>query len=406
MEAYSGSIYSYKRLLYIISGVITMVCLGTVYSYGVFRMPIEELFGIGATHSGMPYMTSLAFYAIFMGITGRFIDKYSPQSIVLFGGLLVSAGWILSFFAKDIYTLTLTYGVISGSGVGIAYGVPMSVVSKWFPDKKGLVVGLVLVGFGLSPILTAPVAKTLVDIYGVMNTFMILGISFLVIIPLMSFLFRNPPNEDVDSKLEEVEADEPGQVTASEMIKDSSFKGLYLNFIIATMIGLTVIGLTGTIAKDLFSLSADSATKFIPMFAIFNGLGRPLFGWIADKISVRLAMMISFCLILTASIILLATGGRSLYVYAISLSMFWMNLGGWLAIAPTSTWTLYGTKNYSKNYGVVFTAYGIGAIAGVFTSGMILDIFKSYNYLFMYIAALCLVGLYTSYSLIETEDKL
>lgn len=403
MEAYSETVYSQKRVIYIISGIITMLCLGTVYSYGVFRMPIEDLFGIGATQSGMSYMTSLAFYAIFMGITGRFMNKYSPQAIVLFGGLLVSAGWILSFFAKDIYMLTLTYGVISGSGVGIAYGVPIAVASKWFPDKKGLSVGLVLVGFGLSPILTAPVAKFLVDNYGVMNTFMIIGVSFLVIIPLMSFLFKNPPMEHSDSKTEQDELDEAGQMTTSKMIKSPSFKGLYLNFIIATMIGLTVIGITGTIARDIFSLSADSATKFIPLFAIFNGLGRPLFGWIADKVSVKLAMVISFCLILTASLLLIFTGGKSLYVYAISLSIFWMNLGGWLAIAPTSTWTLYGTKHYGRNYGVVFTAYRIGAVVGVLTSGLILDTFKNYDYLFVYIMSLCLAGIITSYKFIGAE---
>lgn len=402
MQAYSGTLYSYKKIVYIISGIITMVCLGTVYSYGVFRMPIEELFGIGSTYSGLPYMTSLAFYAIFMGITGRFIDRYSPQSIVLLGGLLVSSGWILSFFAKDIYSLTLTYGIISGSGVGIAYGVPMSVVSKWFPEKKGLVVGLVLVGFGLSPILTAPIAKALVDAYGVMNTFLILGVSFLAIIPLMSFLFKNPPLED-ELKVEKEGLNEKSQAETSKMIRSSSFKGLYANFVIATMIGLTMIGATGSIAEDLFSIPPDMSTKFIPVFATFNGLGRPLFGWIADKVSVRLAMAVSFCLILAASIALLTAEGQSVYVYAIAFSIFWMNLGGWLAIAPTSTWTLYGTKNYSRNYGLVFTAYGVGAILGVLTSGLIVDMFGNYSYLFSYIVALCLIGLYTSWKLVKAD---
>lgn len=402
MQAYSGTLYSYKKIVYIISGIITMVCLGTVYSYGVFRMPIEELFGIGSTYSGLPYMTSLAFYAIFMGITGRFIDRYSPQSIVLLGGLLVSSGWILSFFAKDIYSLTLTYGIISGSGVGIAYGVPMSVVSKWFPEKKGLVVGLVLVGFGLSPILTAPIAKALVDAYGVMNTFLILGVSFLAIIPLMSFLFKNPPLED-ELKVEKEGLNEKSQAETSKMVRSSSFKGLYANFVIATMIGLTMIGATGSIAEDLFSIPPDMSTKFIPVFATFNGLGRPLFGWIADKVSVRLAMVVSFCLILAASIALLTAEGQSVYVYAIAFSIFWMNLGGWLAIAPTSTWTLYGTKNYSRNYGLVFTAYGVGAILGVLTSGLIVDMFGNYSYLFSYIVALCLIGLYTSWKLVKAD---
>ncbi|PKM68410.1 MAG: MFS transporter, partial [Firmicutes bacterium HGW-Firmicutes-18] len=138
----SNKFNALKRWRYVFLGIIIMMCLGTVYSYSVFRLTIEKFFNVGATQSGMPYMTALAFYAVFMFLTGRCLDKFKPRYVILLGGLLVSLGWILSAYATNIYILTITYGVISGAGVGIVYGVPMTVVARWFPEKKGLTVGM------------------------------------------------------------------------------------------------------------------------------------------------------------------------------------------------------------------------------------------------------------------------
>ena len=171
--------------------------LGTVYSYSVCRVALEHELQIGAAESGMPYMVSLAFYALFMFFTGRYIEKFHPKKILIFGALLVSIGWILSSFVTNIFLLTITYGCISGAGVGIAYGVPMSVVAKWFPDKKGLAVGLVLIGFGLSPLITAPIVRFLVENYGVMGMFLILGVSFGAILPILAFTFKYPSYDEV-----------------------------------------------------------------------------------------------------------------------------------------------------------------------------------------------------------------
>ncbi|MBZ4654199.1 MAG: sugar phosphate permease, partial [Peptococcaceae bacterium] len=158
------------RWLYIPLGIIIFMCLGTVYSWSVFRKPLENLFNIGATQSGLPYMLFLASYAILMLISGGFIDKYTPKTIIIVGGIVVGFGWILSGYAWNINVLSITYGIIAGGGVGIVYGVPIAVISKWFPDKKGLAVGLTLLGFGLSPFVTAPLAKWLIDFYGPLQT--------------------------------------------------------------------------------------------------------------------------------------------------------------------------------------------------------------------------------------------
>lgn len=378
-----------KRWGYIIIGIIIMMCLGTVYSWSVFRLPIERHFNVGTSESGYPYMFSLAFYSLFVLLTGKYIEKYSPRKIISFGGVLVGIGWILSAFAPNIYVLTVSYGMIIGSGVGIVYGVPMNVIAKWFPDKKGLAVGLVLVGFGLSPFITAPIASYLVETQGVMNSFLIMGVAFLLIIPLLSIALKYPEviqgsQADKDTSQNDCET--------KEMIKTRSFKGLYINFVFGTMIGLMIIGITSNVGVELIKLSEGSVATLMSLFAVFNGIGRVGFGWITDKFSNKIAMRLSYTLILVAAILMLMAGENSEVLYVVAFCIFWLNLGGWLAIAPTATMNLFGTKNYSKNYGVVFTAYGIGAIMGVIGSGMLKEAFGGYTGIFCFIVLICIVG--------------
>ncbi|MBZ9606736.1 OFA family MFS transporter [Clostridium estertheticum] len=392
-----------QRWIYVILGIIIMMCLGTVYSWSVFRIPIEKAFNIGSTQSGFPYMVSLAAYSFFMFITGKYLEKYSPRMIISMGALLVALGWILSAYAPNIYILTVTYGVIIGAGVGIAYGAPMTVVAKWFPEKKGLVVGIVLIGFGLSPLITAPLARNLIESYGITKAFLILGVSFGVIIPLLSYPFRYP--SEVESKSLETTSSTKihmNGTNTAKMIKSKNFKGLYVNFMIGSMIGLMLIGMTSNVGVELIKLSPKTVALLMIVFAVFNGIGRPIFGLITDKYSSKNAMLISYALIIIAALLMLVANEGSLALFSIAFSIFWFNLGGWLAIAPTSTLDMYGTKHYSENYGVVFTAYGIGAIIGVLASGLLMDILANYNYIFYFIIGLCIMGILSSQRMIKT----
>lgn len=403
-EIKKDCVNSKKRWIYVILGIVIMMCLGTVYSWSVFRLPIEKLFNIGTTQSGLPYMISLAFYSLFMFLTGKYLDKYSPRIIISIGALLVALGWILSAFAPNVYVLTITYGVIIGAGMGIAYGPPMTVVAKWFPERKGFAVGLVLVGFGLSPLVTAPLVRILIENYGVMKTFMILGISFGLIIPLLSYPFKYPSDSD-NRNLETASSSKNciNDINTAKMIKSENFKGLYFNFIIGTMIGLMLIGMTSNVGVKFIKLSPKTVALLISVFAVFNGLGRPIFGLITDKLSAKKTMLISYGLIITAALLMIVAKVGSVALYTVAFSIFWFNLGGWLAIAPTSTIAMYGTKHYSQNYGVVFTGYGIGAITGVMASGLILDVLQNYHSVFYFVIGLCITGIFLSQRMIKTK---
>ncbi len=398
------NIVSGQKWLYVILGIIIMMCLGTVYSWSVFRLHVEELYNVGTTQSGFPYMISLAFYAFFMFLTGKHLDKYNPRTIICFGSILIAIGWILSAYAPNIYVLTITYGVIIGAGVGIAYGAPMTVVARWFPEKKGLTVGLILGGFGLSPLITAPIARYLIEALGIIQTFKILGISFGIIIPILSYPFRYPLDKDNGYIKTPTNAFEnTNDINTEKMTKTKSFKGLYFTFVIGSMIGLMLIGMTSNVGSGMIKLSAKTVTLLISLFAVFNGISRPIFGWITDKLSPKKAMRISYGLSIFASVLMLIANEGSVILFIIAFSIFWFNLGGWLSIAPMSTLSIFGTKYYSQNYGVVFTAYGIGAIIGVVASGLILDLLRSYDAIFYFVIILCTIGILLSRKMTSTK---
>lgn len=386
-----------RRIYYTAFSIVIMACLGTVYSWSIFRTDIESLYGIGTALSGLPYMVSLLFYSLFVFVTGRMGERYSPKAIMAVGGILVAAGWILAGTANNIVSLTLFYGSVIGCGVGIVYGVPMNMAAKWFPEKRGFITGMILAGFGASPFVTAPFARYLSDNFGVLKTFQILGVIFGITVVLLALFFRYPTEEESRVLIASSEGKTSGtDLDTCSMIKTGSFKRVYITFMTGTMIGLMMVGITNNIGQELIHLPAAKTAVLMSLFAVFNGMGRPLFGWLSDKYSHRTAMILSYVLITLGAVIMLADKEGSLISYITAFSLFWLNLGGWLAIAPAATMSLYGVKHYSKNYGTVFTAYGIGAIAGVLLSGFFKDIFHGYRQVFYLIIVLSLTGIGTA----------
>lgn len=393
------------RWLLIPFGVTVLLCLGTVYSWSIFRKPLEKALNISATESLLPFTVLLVVFAILMPITGFYIERFGSRVVTAVGGVVMGVGYILSSFASNIVMLVITYGVIAGAGIGIAYGVPLAVAAKWFPDQKGLAVGLTVVGFGLSPLVTAPLARNLIGTYGVQSSFLILGVAFTTIILAISLVLKTPPKNWKPTNWN------PPIVTLSretedlEMIKTKTFYGLWICYTIGTFVGLAAIGISSSVAQEIIKLDTGTAALTVSLFAIFNGLGRPLFGWLTDRFKPKRAAIISYVLILIASILMLSAREGQILTYLIAFCLFWLSLGGWLAIAPTSTLTLFNSQNYAKNYGIVFTAYGVGAVLGTILAGEIRDIWGSYTAFFYPTGALAILGIIIAVFLLNPTVK-
>ena len=163
------------RWMFVVLGFIINICLGSVYAYSVFRGPVAKLLNMSATEAGMPFMVFLALFATMVFFGGLLLAKLGPKMLGWLGGVVVGVGWILASFSTSGTMLTITYGLIGGGGVGLAYGVPLAVAGRWFPDKRGLALGLTLAGFGGSPFVSANVASALIKAVGPMSTFFYMG---------------------------------------------------------------------------------------------------------------------------------------------------------------------------------------------------------------------------------------
>lgn len=384
-------------------GMIILLCLGTVYSWSIVRTPLENELGISATQSILPYTFALVFYAATMPIAGSFIPRLGTQRTTVIGGIVLGLGYILSSFATQIGFLVFTYGVIVGTGVGIVYGVPMVVASRWFPDKKGLAVGLTIVGFGLSPLITAPLENYLISVYTVRPTLRILGIAFTAIILAIALTMKLPPRGWQPRQRVVVSASTSAMAYPKNVFKSPSFYGLWICYVIGTLVGLSAIGISGPVGEEIIEIDPTVTASGVSLFAVFNGVSRPLFGWLSDRFKPHHVAVFSYVLILIACVLMVNAQSGQVATYLIAFCLFWFCLGGWLAMAPTITLRFFHPDQYAQNYGIVFTAYGVGALVGTLVTGRIRDVLGTYNYVFYPMGLLAIIGIIVACVLLKRE---
>lgn len=401
MEAEKG------RWILVFLGMVINLCLGTVYSWSVFVGPLTEYFtktlgqAVTASEILMPFSVFLACFAIAMPLTGKYLDIYGPRKIIMAGGILTGLGWVLASFSTSVIMLYILYGVVGGLGVGIAYGAPVAAAARWFPDRRGFAVGLVLLGFGFSAFITANLAGVLIGMTGVMGTFRIFGIAFVILTLLLAIPFRFPPSGWTPKGFTGSAAAAACACSTAlpEMVRSGRFYALWICYFIGCLAGLMAISISKPVGSEVVGIEAALGTMLVGFFAIFNGGGRPVFGALTDKINPRNTAILSFVLIGGASLLLAST--PSVIVYIIAFALLWGCLGGWLAIAPASTARFFGTGDYPRCYGVIFLAYGAGAIAGPQIAGYIRDATGSYLGVFPVVAVLAIIGIIAAFFLKE-----
>jgi MFS transporter, OFA family, oxalate/formate antiporter len=369
-------------------GMILNVCLGTVYSWSVFRVPLEAALSVGSVESGLPYMVMIAVFSLTMPLAGTVLRRIGPRRTALIGGILLGVGWMLSAATTSVGVLTLFWGGLGGLGVGLTYVIPLTMAHAWFPARRGLAMGVALGGFGMSPFVTAPLAEVAIIHLGLRLTFLVVGLAFAVLVPLLASSFRMPREGEVDNAVSQSASGSetsgaagipPGGLTPREMLRRREFYALWVSLFLGSIIGLGAIAITAPWAQLVLGLSAGASAVAVSLLAVFNGVGRPLFGFVTDHLGLRRTALTAFCLSGIAAVALLAAPRESVAVFAVAFAVFWLLLGGWLAIAPAATAALFGPGHYSQNYGVVFQAYGLGAVAGTLFSGSLNAIFGSYR---------------------------
>lgn len=397
-----------NRWLIVAGGVIINLMLGITYTWGIFGSALDSKTGPykwTTPEQTFAFSIMLLFFALTMPLAGRIQDKKGPRLVALIGGLLLGLGFIASSQATHDKTLMyITYGILAGAGVGFAYGAPIAAGSKWFPDKRGLIAGIMVFGFGFGSVLLAPIAQVMISglpaqpqgliqpvivsvfqtsaLSGMLNlglekTFMYLGIAFLVLICTGAMLLRNPPEgwkprgwDPAKSKKAVSHAYK--DYTVSEMTSTSQFWMLWGMFMFTAAAGLMVIGFLNKFSAicflEAFNYPADAAALegavAVSVLAIFNGAGRIFAGWLSDHAGREKTMFALFGLqaVLMASFTYIAPVSP-IMVYTV-MALIGLCYGACFALFPSATADYFGTRNCGVNYGIVFTAYGIGGIMG------------------------------------------
>jgi OFA family oxalate/formate antiporter-like MFS transporter len=379
------------RSLVVVGALLIQLCLGAIYAWSVFTPELKkEPFGFSNTETQIIFSVGLAVFAVVMVLAGRWQAKAGPRKVALVGGVLLGAGYILAgFFGKTFISQVVFIGIIGGAGIGFAYVCPIAVGMKWFPDKKGLITGLAVAGFGFGALIWVKLAGSwggLLESLGVLKVFLTYGIIFAASVIIGSIWMVNPPQGWTPPgwKPPEKTAKGPAAGTVdflpAGMLRTPQFYGLWIMFIFSAMAGLMVIGIIKLFGIDALQksglspeqASAAAGTAMAVFYSIANGLGRIIWGIISDKIG-RKASLTLMCAFQGVMMLIFYWMGGTTYLLYLGAAIIGFNFGGNFSLFPTATADFFGTTNVGRNYGWVFTAYGVGGIIGPIMAGAIRD---------------------------------
>ncbi|MCC6344331.1 MAG: OFA family MFS transporter [Bryobacterales bacterium] len=357
---------SLNRARYAAVAVFMQVLLGVIYSWSVFRPPLAQLHGWSNAETIAPYRYSLLAFAAGMIVAGFWQDRKGPRVVAGAGGLLLSAGCLLSgIFGDSLTGLVASYGIVAGVGVGFAYVTPIAMCIKWFPDKRGMIVGLAVMGFGVGPLVFGPLIEALIGddpaalATTIPRTFYILAAIFFVGVIGAAQLYRVPPaGWQPPGWTASARQAGGAELMPRVVVRTWQFYALWVVYFLGTSVGLTAIGEASPLLKQMAANSAITAGTALGIMSIFNGLGRLGWGSISDRVGRKGAVM-GMCAVSIAACagFLRAPDGFTTVLTGLCLAAF--SYGGYLALMPSFTADYFGPKNVGANYGLVFSAWGV-----------------------------------------------
>ena len=350
------------------AGVLMQIALGAVYAWSVFRIPLTRSFGWT-----IPQVTLTFTIAIFvLGLAafggGLWMRRAGPRTVALTAGVLYGLGVFLASLTDGrLWWLYGSYGVIAGVGLGLGYIVPVATLVKWFPDKRGLITGLAVAGFGAGALITAPIATRLIAEVGVMRTFAILGAAYFVAVTGGALFMRNPPDgyaggarrgqTPSDTVRPRVEAS-----TLADALRSWQWYALWMLLFLNTTAGIAVISQAAPMFQEITSISAARAASIVGIISIANGAGRLLWAWLSDLVGRRPVFLAMF--LLQALAFWLLPSAHSLERFAALTVVVLLCYGGGFGTMPAFAADYFGVENVGSIYGLMLTAWGVAGVLG------------------------------------------
>jgi len=356
-----------NRWVVAIAGVFLQIALGAVYAWSVFRVPLAKQFGWSISEVTLTFTISIFVLGIAAFFGGLWLNRKGPRIVALTGGTLYGLGvFLASFSAHKLWWLYLSYGLIGGIGLGFGYIVPVAVLVKWFPDRRGLITGIAVGGFGAGALVTAPVATRLIQTVGVLSTFAYLGIAYLVVTVVAGFFMQNPPDGwrpgGWTPTASETSQRAGHDYTLSEALKTWQWYALWLLLFLNTCAGISIISQEAPIFQELTGVSAVVAGGMVGVASLGNAVGRVLWAWVSDLITRRATFFVMFLVQVLLFWFLPNIGAATLMTLVTFVVL--MCYGGGFGTMPAFTADYFGPKNVGPIYGLMLTAWGFASAFG------------------------------------------
>ena len=397
-----------SRTKYAVAPILMQVLLGMLYSWSVFRGPLAKAYGWSNVETNAPFSYSILALVAGTILGGLWQDRSGPRLIASVGGVLLAIGWMLSaIVGRNPNALILTYGCLVGLGTGFGYVAPIATLVKWFPDKRGMMVGLAVMGIGISPLVFAPFIERLVGkdpakfASTIPMTFVVIGIICLLGVVGAAQFCKAPPAGWKPAGWE------PGpksaatreQVPPGGMLATWQFWMLWVIYFLGSSVGLTAISQVAPLAASMpKTAAAISAGMAVGIVAVFNGVGRLVWGSISDKLGrARTLLIMGLCAAGACGFLVRGAGEIWQLLAGLCLGVF--AFGGYLALMPSATADYYGPKHVGANYGLLFTAFGVSGFfvpryfAGIVDRAKAAgNIATGYNEVYLILATMAAVG--------------
>ncbi len=388
------------RWLLVGAALLLQFSIGAVYAWSVFSAELtkDSSFGLSKVEAALPFEVAIGMIFIGAYIGGRIQDRRGPRTVALVGGVVYGLGVLLAGFAESadqLWLLILGYGVIAGFGLGFAYIVPIAMLLKWFPDKRGLITGLAVGGFGFGAVLTAPLAQWLIERNPDVPTraFIPLGIAYLVMSLIGAAFFRNPPAgyqvpgfDPEDAKTASSGAD----YTQGEALRTPQWYMLTAILALNVTAGIALISQAKGSAEEIGGYSTAAAATIVGVLAVFNGAGRVVWAAASDRIGrmPAFAAMLGLqglCLVLLPRM-------ESAVIFFVLAAIIYLCYGGGFGTMPATAGDYFGVKNAGAIYGLMLVGWSLGGVIGPLIASALIGEDQAYDVAYTTIGIIALVA--------------
>jgi len=349
------------------AGVLLQMALGAVYAWSVFRIPLANRTGWTISQITLTFTIAIMVlgFASFFG--GLWLKRVGPRVVAMTGGALYGAGVFLASLSDHrLWWLYMTYGVIGGIGLGLGYIVPVAVLLNWFPDKRGLMTGIAVGGFGAGALVTAPIATRLIQTVGVMQTFAYLGVAYLIVAVTAGFFMQNPPAgwkpEGWVPTAKELGQKTAKDFTLQEALKTWQWWALWLLLFLNTSAGISLISQEAPMFQEFAKVAAITAAGMVGVVSIGNAVGRVFWAWVSDTLGRKMTFAVIF--VLQIFLFWFLPGLNSVAGVTIVGFLILLCYGGGFGTMPAFAADYFGPTNAGSIYGLMLTAWGFASAFG------------------------------------------